>query len=100
MPNNEMSKSQPLLNKSSELLLVPAPTTGNKFQQLLSPGLRRKFRRNRPAAGQQSADSDSETDDSCVSTPRLQRKFGGKKLNNQNPHNSGDIGDCKTNIEV
>lgn len=94
-----MSKSQPLLNKSSELLLAPPPTSASKFQQLLSPGLRRKFKRNRPAAGHQSADSDSETDDSCVSTPRLQRKFGGKKPNNQHP-NSGDTNDCKANGEV
>lgn len=98
LSSNDMSKSQPLLNKSSELLLAPPPTSASKFQQLLSPGLRRKFKRNRPAAGHQSADSDSETDDSCVSTPRLQRKFGGKKPNNQHP-NSGDTNDCKANGE-
>nr|CAH0102012.1 unnamed protein product [Daphnia galeata] len=92
---NETNKVQPLVNKNSELFLAPPQPSGSKFHQLLSPGLRRKFRRHRP-----DDDSDSETDDSCVSTPRLHRKFGGKKqVNNQsvNPQNSGDINEVKSN---
>jgi hypothetical protein len=126
--NNETNKVQPLLNKNSEHFLAPPQPSGSKFQQLLSPvlflffsffvcfwanrrrrkysdyssvnffqGLRRKFRRHRP-----DDDSDSETDDSCVSTPRLQRKFGGKKqLNNQsvNLPISGDVSESKTNSQ-
>lgn len=103
-PLGETTKVQQPLNKSAELLAAaaaPAPAPApSRFQQLLSPALQRKFRRHRGLQPSTSAgDSDSETDESCVSTPRLQRKLAGKR---QPVYRSApcEINDPKSSHEV
>lgn len=82
------TKAQPAqteATRSAEAHLQPP----GRFTQLLSPALQRKFRRAppRPASGATvGASSESETEESCVSTPRLQRRFGAARKHQHNHH--------------